>query len=204
MARADRVGAGQDAVARVALRAQAAWMEMSAMRKRMLTIAAAATLGVTGVWGPAALAAVPAGDQDTAFVRSAHQGNLAEIAAGNDARTNATTSCVKDVGAKLVTDHQKLDTDLKAVASKAKMTLPTAPTAEQQQKLKAVQEKAGTAGYDAAWLADQEAAHTETLALIDQQIRAGTDTAVTNAAQKARPIVAMHLDMVRGGTCYPM
>ncbi|MFE9468734.1 DUF4142 domain-containing protein [Streptomyces virginiae] len=79
------------------------------------------------------------------------------MAAGQDAQKNAMTPCVKDVGAKLVTDHQKLDADLKALAGKSNVTLPTAPTAEQQQKMKAVQEKAGTAGYDAAWLSDQEA-----------------------------------------------
>ncbi|MET9468006.1 DUF4142 domain-containing protein [Streptomyces sp. NPDC006544] len=178
-------------------------MEMSTMPSRLLIIAALVA-AASGVCGPAAMAAGPSGYQDSTYVRSAHQGNLAEIAAGSDARTNATTSCVKDVGAKLVTDHQKLDTDLKALAAQSEMTLPTTPTAEQQQKLKAVQDKAGSAGYDQAWLADQEAAHTKTLALIDTQIRAGTDPAVTQSAEKARPVVAMHLDMVRGGTCHPV
>ncbi|MEU9145418.1 DUF4142 domain-containing protein [Streptomyces sp. NPDC048349] len=173
------------------------------MRNRLL-ISAAVMTAVSGVCSPAAFAATPAGNQDTAFVQAAHQSNLAEIAAGQDAQKHALTSCVKEVGTKLVTDHQKLDADLKALADKSNLTLPTAPTAEQQQKLKAVQEKAGTAGYDAAWLSDQEAGHTKTLELIDQQIRAGTDDAVTSAAEKARPVVAMHLEMVRGGTCHVM
>ncbi|MFF1560850.1 DUF4142 domain-containing protein [Streptomyces sp. NPDC058279] len=173
------------------------------MRKRLLGVAAAATV-VTGMCAPAALAAVPVGDQDTNFVRSAHQGNLAEIAAGQDAQKSAMTPCVKAVGARLVTDHQKLDRDLKALAVKSKTVLPAAPTVEQQQALRGVTEKAGTAGYDAAWLKNQEAAHTQTLALIDTQIRSGTDAAVTNAAKKARPVVALHLDMVRGGTCHTM
>ncbi|MFJ4778111.1 DUF4142 domain-containing protein [Streptomyces sp. NPDC088762] len=173
------------------------------MRNRLLITAAVMT-AVSGVCSPAAFADTPAGDQDTAFVQAAHQSNLAEIAAGQDAQKSAMTACVKDVGAKLVTDHQKLDADLKALAGKSGMTLPTEPTAEQQQKMKAVQEKAGTAGYDAAWLADQEAGHTKTLALIGQQIKAGTDEAVTATAEKARPVVAMHLEMVRGGTCHTM
>ncbi|MEU3723946.1 DUF4142 domain-containing protein [Streptomyces sp. NPDC031705] len=171
------------------------------MRKRLLSMAAAAT-AVAGLCAPAALAAVPAGDQDTSFVKTVHQGNLTEIAAGQDAQTKAMTSCVKDVGAKLVTDHQKLDADLRAVAAKAGVTLPTAPTAAQQQELKDIQKKAGTSGYDSAWLEAQEAAHTKTLQLIDTQIKSGSDTAVTDAAKKARPVVAMHLDMVHGGTCH--
>ncbi|MFF4328774.1 DUF4142 domain-containing protein [Streptomyces sp. NPDC001591] len=173
------------------------------MGKRMRMLAMAATAAaVTGMCAPAALAGASTGDQDSTYVTSAHQGNLAEIAAGQDAQKNAVTSCVKEVGLKLIADHQKLDTDLKAVAAKADMTLPTAPTAAQQQELKAVQLKAGTAGYDSAWLASQEAAHRKTLALIDTQIRTGSNAAVTDAAQKARPIVAMHLDMVRGGMCH--
>ncbi|WP_443056739.1 DUF4142 domain-containing protein [Streptomyces sp. NBC_00667] len=62
------------------------------------------------------------------------------------------TACVKQVGAKLVTDHQKLDKDLPAIATKGGMTLPAAPAPGQQQALRGVSEKAGTAGYDPAWL----------------------------------------------------
>ncbi|MEU6895353.1 DUF4142 domain-containing protein [Streptomyces sp. NPDC046557] len=173
------------------------------MRKRLLGVAAAATVA-TGMWAPAAMAATPANDQDANFVRSAHQGNLAEIAAGQDAQKSAMTACVKEVGAKLISDHQKLDKDLKALAVKGKMTLPAAPTTEQQQALRGVTEKAGTAGYDPAWLKNQETAHKQTLALIDSQIRSGSDTALVNAAKKARPVIVMHLDMVRGGTCHTM
>lgn len=57
------------------------------------------------------------------------------------------------------------------------MKLPSVPTAEQQQKMQAVQDKAGTFGDDAAWVAVQEASHTKTLALIDKQIKTGGDEA---------------------------
>ncbi|MGW7103255.1 hypothetical protein [Streptomyces sp. NPDC054883] len=40
------------------------------MRKRLMAVAAAATVAA-GMCAPAALAAVPAGDQDTNFVRTA-------------------------------------------------------------------------------------------------------------------------------------
>ncbi|MET9323381.1 DUF4142 domain-containing protein [Streptomyces sp. NPDC003038] len=140
-------------------------------------------------------------EQDTAFVKSAHQGNLAEIAAGQDAQKHATTACVKNVGGVLVRDHTKLDAGLKLLAGKLDITLPSSPTAEQQKKLAAVQMKAGTAAYDATWLADQDAAHTKTLAMIDQQISAGGNSELVAAVRAARPVVAMHHEMVRGGTC---
>ncbi|MFD5326895.1 DUF4142 domain-containing protein [Streptomyces sp. NPDC127092] len=161
-------------------------------------IAAAATAFVCA---PQAVAA-EVGDRDRKFMKAAHQGNLAEIAAGQDARQHATTACVKAVGAVLVRDHGKLDADVTALAKKLGVSLPARPAPEDEEELKAVQAKAGTPGYDAAWLAAQEAAHNKTLALIDQELEAGKNSEVYAAAQSARPVVAMHLDMVRGGTCH--
>lgn len=95
----------------------------------------------------------------------AHQGNFAEIAAGHDVRKNATSACVKHVGAVLVRDHTKLDTDVKRLADKLDVTLPTSPSAEQNKELAAVQAKTGGPAYDAAWLTTQDAAHRKTLTL---------------------------------------
>jgi putative membrane protein len=135
------------------------------------------------------------------FVKSIHEGNLAEIAAGNDAQQHAATTCVKTVGSVLVRDHSKLDTDLKALAGKLGTELSATPTAAQQQDLDSVRARAGTA-YDSAWLKVQDDAHVKALALIDKEISSGRSTKVRAAAKAARPVVAMHLDMVRGGTCH--
>ncbi|MFF7211837.1 DUF4142 domain-containing protein [Streptomyces sp. NPDC008238] len=146
--------------------------------------------------------AASVGDQDTAFVKAAHQGNLAEIAAGQDAQAHATTACVKEVGEVLVRDHTKLDADLKALAGKLGIALPAGPSAMQKQELASVQAKAGSSAYDAAWLKMGEAGHVKTLALIDQEVKSGANAEVVAAAQAARPVVAMHLKMVEGGTCH--
>ncbi|WP_411105242.1 DUF4142 domain-containing protein [Streptomyces sp. cmx-4-9] len=169
----------------------------------MLTIAVfTASLACSSV---AAVTAAPAPNTaDARFVQMAHQSNLAEIAAGQDAQKNATTACVKQAGATLVSDHTKLDAELSALAKKGDVSLPGSPTREQQMTLADVRSKAGSADYDKAWLMAQDAGHTKTLALIDQQINHGKDTETTTAAKKARPVVAMHLEMVRGGTCHSM
>ncbi|WP_051806703.1 DUF4142 domain-containing protein [Streptomyces sp. NRRL F-2664] len=172
------------------------------MSRWLTTAALVAALAGAGL-APAAAAPAP-GSSDAEFVRVSHQGNLAEIAAGQDAQKHASSTCVKDVGAALVRDHTKLDAELSALAKKGNVTLPAAPTQEQQAVLKGVQAKAGSLQYDKAWLTAQEAAHTKTLALIDKQISQGTDAETTAAAKKSRPVVAMHLDMVRGGTCHSM
>lgn len=166
-------------------------------------MASIATLVVAvSVTSAAPSVAASVSDQDAMFVKAAHQGNLAEIAAGQDAQKNATTACVKKVGGVLVRDHGKLDADVKTLADKLGIMLPAEPTREQQQKLAAVQAEAGTSAYDTAWLKTQEAAHTKTLAMIDHELEAGRNDEVKATARAARPVVKMHLDMVRGGTCH--
>ncbi|MGW0536833.1 DUF4142 domain-containing protein [Streptomyces sp. NPDC003032] len=170
------------------------------MRRRLLS-AAAVAVALSGISAPYAFAA-GVGAQDEMFTKRAHQGNLAEIAAGQDAGRNATTECVKHAGGVLVRDHSKLDADLKTLAGKLNVTLPGSPSPQQKKELAAVQAKAGGPAYDAAWLTAQDAAHRKTLALIDQELKAGRNAEVKAAARAARPVVAMHLDMVSGGTCH--
>ncbi|MGW7318265.1 DUF4142 domain-containing protein [Streptomyces sp. NPDC054865] len=173
------------------------------MRSRWIyAVVLAAALSGAGL-SPVAAAPTP-GSSDAEYVRMAHQGNLTEIIAGQDAQKNAKDTCVKDAGDTLVRDHTKLDADLSALAAKGNVTLPDAPTTEQQAALEDVKAKAGSDAYDKAWLKAQEAAHTKTLALIDKQISQGKDADTTQAAQKARPVVVMHLNMVQGGSCHAM
>ncbi|MFE4829534.1 DUF4142 domain-containing protein [Streptomyces sp. NPDC056672] len=158
--------------------------------------AAAALAALAGISAPSAFAAARAAD-DAPFLKEIHQGNLAEIQAGEDAGKNAKATCVKTVGATLVRDHKKLDADVKALAGKLGVTLPASPSEEQKQALAAVQAKADTSGYDSAWLTTEDKGHVATLKLIDHEIDTGSNSQVKAAARAARPVVEGHLDMIR-------
>ncbi|MBC2867114.1 DUF4142 domain-containing protein [Streptomyces mexicanus] len=164
------------------------------------TAAATALLALATAATPAS--AAPLAGQDSAFLKAVHQSNLAEIAAGQDARSHATSACVKRVADILVRDHTRLDAQGMALARSKGVSLPGTPTAAQRRQLAAVKAHQGTAAYDSAWLEAQEKGHTQTLALIDTELSKGTDAKVRAAARTARPIVAMHLQMVRGGVCH--
>ncbi|WP_051831328.1 DUF4142 domain-containing protein [Streptomyces violens] len=138
---------------------------------------------------------------DSAFLRAAHQGNLAEIEAGRDAGRNATKRCVKRIGGLLVHDHRRMDRGITSLAAKLRVRLPGSPSAEQRRALAEVQAKKGTRAYDRAWLRMESAAHVKTLALISHELRTGRNSEVKAAARKARPMVAMHLALVRSGFC---
>lgn len=167
----------------------------------VVTLTALCGIAMAAV-APAPAFAAGVSTQDASFLRAAHQGNLAEIAAGQDAKKNATTDCVRRVGAVLVRDHTELDADVRALAGKLNVSLPSAPSPEQRRVLASVKAKAGSAAYDRAWLVAQNDAHLKTLARIDRQIADGSNAEVVAAAKATRPVVEMHLDMVRGGTCH--
>ncbi|MFI2642102.1 DUF4142 domain-containing protein [Streptomyces sp. NPDC018610] len=171
------------------------------MRSYTVAVVAAAA-SLTGLCAPQVFAAASGATQDQTFLVQAHQGNLAEIAAGKDAGRHATTTCVINVGKTLVRDHTKLDASVRKLAAETNTTLPSTPTAAQRQQLKAVQAKAGGSAYDTAWLKVQDTAHRKTLTLIDKEIAQGKNSSVVAAARSARPVVAMHLNMVRGGVCH--
>ncbi|MFI9723010.1 DUF4142 domain-containing protein [Streptomyces sp. NPDC052396] len=163
------------------------------MRRRVTTALAAIALATAS----AGTALATNDDHDEVFLTTVHRGNLAEIAAGRDAQSNAVTRCVKDLGQVLVRDHTKLDQDVKALADRFRITLPRSAGADQEQQLKELRKKAHTPRYDDAWLRAQDTGHVLALDLVDNEKDHGRDPAVRDAARKARPVIAKHLDMIR-------
>ncbi|PFG41133.1 putative membrane protein [Georgenia soli] len=143
------------------------------------------------------LAASPASaapsEQDTTWMVAAHQSNLAEIAAGTAAQEQAASEDVRQMGAMLIADHQKLDADLTAAAQQLGVQLPDAPSPEQQAALAEVKAKQGEA-FDTAWIASQVEGHRMTIAATEQEIAQGEDATVVGLARAATPVVQGHLD----------
>jgi putative membrane protein len=168
---------------------------------------AAATAGLVialGTAGSVAHAAPAPGvsSRDTAFLRSIHQANLAEIVSSQHAKVHGRTACVRQVATILVRDHRRLDASAVALAARLKVKLPTATTTAQQAQFAAVKAKTGTAAYNSAWLNLQARAHNEALRLIDSELASGRNAQVKAAARAARPVIVHHLAMVRGGACH--
>ncbi|WP_051765014.1 DUF4142 domain-containing protein [Streptomyces sp. NRRL F-5135] len=170
---------------------------MIAVRRIAATATLAALTALAApMAAPSALAATP-GPGDASFLKAIHQVNLEEIESGTNAGRDAKAACTKKVGAILVRDHTKLDIGVKELAAKLGVTLPTAPSPAQRKAIAAVQAKAGTSGYDAAWLKNEDMGHVETLKLIDREVSTGRNSQVRAAAQAARPVVARHLELIR-------
>jgi hypothetical protein len=107
---------------------------------------------------------------------------------------------VRRVGALMERDHRRLAAQEVEVARRFGIGLVTIPSSAQRQQLNALAAKAGTSGYDAAWLALQRQAHQQYLTLIAGDLPKAASPAVESVANGAKPVVQMHLRMV-AGTC---
>ncbi|WIM94933.1 DUF4142 domain-containing protein [Actinoplanes oblitus] len=157
-----------------------------------------ATLGIAGLLclpATAARAADPS-ERDVAFLRAAHQTNLAEIAAGRIAWRKATDPDLKSLAASFMRDHIWMDGEVGSVARKLRVALPSSPTEEQRAMVHRY-EVAEAGAFDEFYLTSQLAGHREALALITAEADQGTETSVKELAAKAAPVVSGHVQQLR-------
>jgi putative membrane protein len=178
---------------------------------RFAAVFAATALALTGMTVPAQAAPVAAtahtaqtatsgGDrvcrQDRVFLAGAHQSNLAEILGGYIALGRSGNRHVRHIAQMLITDHTRLDRQVRRVARERQVALPATPSARQVKELLAVAVVPNNR-FDHAWLRLQEVSHVRTLALINAELRRGCSSQVKALARAAAPAVRAHLVMVR-------
>lgn len=139
---------------------------------------------------PASAASSPA-SPDAAFLRAAHQADLAEIAGGNIAQERGVSPRVRALGARFVRDHTAIDGRLTAAARAAGVSLPDTPSAAQL-ALGTKYQSVPEAGFDALYLRTQLAAHDEALAAGKAELKDGRDSRVKQVVSYAAPLVLAH------------
>lgn len=161
------------------------------VRRLMVAVAATGLLLV-----PALPASAAPSDQDAAFLKAAHQSNLAEIAGGKLAQQKGDSSAVKELGARFVADHTKLDAALSDTASALGVDLPSAPNAQQRALAKKYEAASGRS-FDTLFVSTQMTAHMAAMALGQKEIANGRDAQAKKVAQTAAPVVASHHTALR-------
>ncbi|MFI1994345.1 DUF4142 domain-containing protein [Actinoplanes sp. NPDC020271] len=166
----------------------------------LLILPAAAAQAGPSVRPADAAVAAPAQDepsaQDAAFLKAAHQGNLAEIAAGRIAWTTSKDPTVKALAATLMRDHIHMDADLYQTARHLRVFLPDAPTDEQRALAKRY-EAAGADTFDEYFISTQLAEHREALKMVAEQVSDGSEQSVKDLAAAAEPVIAHHRQLLR-------
>jgi len=134
----------------------------------------------------------PVGPADRDLLAKVRMAGLWEQPTGQQAEQQAASPQVREVGRHVASEHATLDADVRAVADKLGVLLPTSPSAQQLGWMKEISAQTGS-DYDRMFIQRLREAHGNVLALI-AQVRAGTRNSVIRAfATTANDFVSRHI-----------
>jgi putative membrane protein len=144
--------------------------------------------------------AMQAGDTTSAgankFAMEAASGGMMEVQLGEVAQKNAQSSRVKGFGAMMIKDHSKANAELKTVAGKKNITLPTALMPEHQKHVDEMMKLSG-AEFDQKYIDMMEKDHKEDVNKFEDASKNNPDPDLKAFAAKTLPVLQMHLDSVK-------
>lgn len=146
------------------------------------------------------IAAVPAQAQTPSvatpdFVAKASVGNTFEIEESKLAVQHATDARLKRFAEKMIADHEDAEKKLRTAAGKAGDKTEMMLDKPHQAMLDNLKTFTGT-DFDKVYMADQVAAHDETVNLLSDYKQNGDNKDLKAWAEKALPIVKEHREMI--------
>jgi putative membrane protein len=133
---------------------------------------------------------------DNHFAMEAAAGGMAEVKLGQLAADKGSSDFVKQFGQKMVTDHGKANDDLKAVAQKDNITLPTDIMPKDQALYDKLSKMSGKQ-FDTAYVAAMKKDHMKDVADFKKESMNGKNPDVKDFATQTLPVVQSHLQMLQ-------
>lgn len=139
--------------------------------------------------------ACTSGDSTT-FMNEAAQGGMAEVALGQLAAQKGASDAVRQFGQQMVTDHSKANTELKALAAKKNITLPSDVNSEQKSLMEKLSKLSG-AEFDKEYVNAMVDDHEKDVSAFEKQSTGGNDADAKAFAAKTLPTLQHHLQMIK-------
>lgn len=133
---------------------------------------------------------------DATFAMKAAQGGMAEVKLGQLATQNASNADVKMFGQRMVDDHSKANDQLKQLAAKQNITLPSDIDAKDQATYDRLSKLHG-ADFDRAYINDMVNDHKKDIAEFEKEANGGKDQSLKTFAQNTLPTLRDHLQMAQ-------
>lgn len=140
-----------------------------------------------------AMATVGSNEQD--FAKDAAAGGMMEVQLGNIAQKNSSTKAVQDFGKMMVDDHSKINDNLKDLASKKNVALPSTVTDKQQKDIDKLSKETGTA-FDKDYVSMMIDDHKKDIADFKKAGDKMKDPDFKNFVIKTLPTLQKHLDAI--------
>jgi putative membrane protein len=130
-------------------------------------------------------------DPDAAFLRTAHQGNLAQITLGRIAARKASSPEIRRLGARFAADSLRLDAAIRDTAKTLRIRLDPVANSTVRQSF-ALYRTTSAADFDELFLTSQAAMHDQAARLIRSELADGDQPEVTQVARGAMPLIRRH------------
>ncbi len=129
---------------------------------------------------------------DAYFMDRAARGGLTTVQASDLATHRAARADIRRYAAMARADRSRLNGELAALAQRKRISLPTTPSATQQQMLSELLGLAG-ATFDRQYLGQEVALQSHAIELYREEAKVGTDPDVRAFAARALPLLQHHL-----------
>ncbi|HWF07164.1 MAG TPA: DUF4142 domain-containing protein [Bryobacteraceae bacterium] len=133
---------------------------------------------------------------DARFAKDAAIGGMTEVEMGKIAVKNGSSDKVKQFGQRMIDDHSKAADQLKSVAAKDNITLPTELDAKHKAMVDKYAAMTGTA-FDRAYMRDMVKDHQTDVADFQKESNSGSNYDLKNWAGTTLPTLQEHLRLAR-------
>lgn len=134
--------------------------------------------------------------EENDFMNKAAQSNMAEIQAAQMALQKSQNPQVKQFAQRVINDHTKATNELKDLAAKNNVTLPTSISDDQKETANDLSQLSGKE-FDQEYMDAQVEAHQDAVDLFQNEIDNGKEADVKAFAQKTLPTLKSHLEMAK-------
>lgn len=140
------------------------------------------------------LAASAQSSRDIKFAKCAADDGMMEVQLGKLAQSKATSNEVKMHAQHMIDDHTKANEELKALAAKKNIALPTAVSDKKQKKEQKLSRLNGT-DFDKRYTKCMVKAHKKAICLFKKEAKRGKDAEMKAWAEQKVPTLESHLSM---------
>lgn len=135
-------------------------------------------------------------EDDNEFVVMAASGGLMEVQLGEMAAKQATSPSVKEYAQMMVNDHSKANEELKSLASRKNITIPTTPGEDHADHINKMSDKKGD-NFDKDYMKLMIDDHKDDVDKFEKAARDARDPDIRAFAAKYLPTLRSHLERAR-------
>jgi putative membrane protein len=133
-------------------------------------------------------------EKDAKFAKEAADGGMMEVRLGELAQANGSSAEIKNLGSMMVSDHTKANDELKALAARKNISLPTSMSEKAQKQYDKLSKKQGR-DFDKAYSKCMVHDHKKDICAFKKESRKGGDSDLKQWASTTLPTLEHHKQM---------